>query len=720
MTSAHRSGGFNLRRSGRLSRVARERELRRQLQAAAVRSSAAVVIWLAAAAATWFDVLTVQSFVGISVSAVCLVLLNAPSLWVLKRSRTRGRLRAVSLAIHCLEIIGYTAIIHFSGGIEASTLTLIYAALIAYVGASSSRSQPFVVAGLSSVAFAFMVTAEHFGWLAHHSLLEAPPLPWRAQILVTSVAIGLLFVVASLTARASGQLWRSRARLRESESQFRTLVEHVPGLVYLAVPSSDPETSSREILFLGGRVEDLTGRSSSELVAERGTLLDLTHPDDRSGVGAKIDLAILDRTDYVVDYRLQHADGHWHWVEERGQGVYDDKGELLFVEAIVLGISERKSLEKETTLRRAVEQVAHEWQLTFDTVEAPMFILDSRGRIKRLNRAARNLSGRTFEQCHGRLLREVRKDEPWLAAEELVDEIVAARRSGTRHRMTSSGSRDWQLTATLSPRFAEERIVLIMQDATRVVELEESLRRGEKLAAMGTLVGGVAHEVRNPLFGVSATLDAMKAGFGDDEDLRPYLKGLRSQVDRMTDLMNGLLEYGRSAGVERSSVRLEEVISKAVADVRGYARELRVEVVEDLDLGDLELPLNREGLATLFSNLLSNALQHAPPGSRVRIEARCGAEGEERWAECVVTDCGSGFNGEALTRACEPFFSRRAGGMGLGLAIVERIVEDHGGKLAIANRREGGAKVTVRLPVGEADDVDRPAPSQRIRVGELS
>jgi len=651
-------------------------------------------MWLAAVAAVLFEIIPLSSFLGISAAVACLVLFNPPTLWVLKRLRSRSAVRSWSLTINFLEIVGYTSIIHFAGGIEAVFLTLIYAALIAYVGILGRKYLPFIVAGMCSLLFGAMVIAEQAGWLPHRSLLTVEPIPWRTQVEILLVSISLLFVVASLAARASALLWTSKKKLRASESQFRTLVENVPGLVYLAVPGASPE-----ILYLGGSVEEFTGLTANELMTDNRSLLELCHPDERSGVGSKIDLAILDRTDYVVTYRLRHANGDWRWIEERGQPVYDEKGSLIFLEGIILEIAERKSLEKETSVRQVIQQVAREWQLTFDSVESPIFVLDIRGRIKRLNRAARELSGLSFNECGGRLLREIRSSEPWLEAERLVSEVIASRAGSPLHRMVSSEARNWQLTATLSPRFAEERVILIMQDATRIVELEDSLRRGEKLAAIGALVGGVAHEVRNPLFGVSATIDAMRASFDDHEELYPYLEGLRSQVDRMADLMNSLLEYGRSARVERSVDRFEEVIAQAVADCRPLAEGLKVEVIQNLELDGLASRINRDGLVSLLSNILSNALQHSPPGSQVIVDAVVGGEGSERWVECVVSDSGSGFSAEALLRASEPFFSRRPGGMGLGLAIVERIAEDHGGKLVIVNRPEGGAEVKVRLPV---------------------
>jgi signal transduction histidine kinase len=100
----------------------------------------------------------------------------------------------------------------------------------------------------------------------------------------------------------------------------------------------------------------------------------------------------------------------------------------------------------------------------------------------------------------------------------------------------------------------------------------------------------------------------------------------------------------------------------------------------------------------VFRNLLENALHHAPSGSTVRLATRRTRDGGHEWWSFRVMDEGSGFDAETLSRAFEPFFTRREGGTGLGLSIVKRVVEEHGGSVEAANRPEGGARVTVRLP----------------------
>jgi signal transduction histidine kinase len=250
------------------------------------------------------------------------------------------------------------------------------------------------------------------------------------------------------------------------------------------------------------------------------------------------------------------------------------------------------------------------------------------------------------------------------------------------------------------------RVVELRRERDRaardVVALEESLRRREQMAAMGSLVAGVAHEVRNPLFGISSTVDALEARLGAPA-VAPHLETLRSQVGRLGKLMNDLLEYGRPPALERAPEQLAGVVEEASRACDHLARPagLRIETRERVPL-----PLvfvDRKRMVQVFQNLLENALRHTPRGGSVEVELELdGAEGA-RLVRATVRDQGQGFTADDLPHVFEPFFTRRHGGTGLGLSIVRRIVEQHGGHVEAHNGGAGGAEVVVMLPIREGD-----------------
>ncbi|MFY9269409.1 MAG: ATP-binding protein, partial [Candidatus Manganitrophaceae bacterium] len=228
--------------------------------------------------------------------------------------------------------------------------------------------------------------------------------------------------------------------------------------------------------------------------------------------------------------------------------------------------------------------------------------------------------------------------------------------------------------------------------------LQASLRRSETMSALGALVSGVSHEVRNPLFGITSTLDAMEARFREQKEYRPYLDVLREQSDRLSSLVQELLEYGKPLNPARVSGTLNEVISEAVRACALLARQRKVEIIDAIPMEMAPVLIDTPRLVQVFQNLLENAIQQVSPGGRVTLGAEEADQNGESWIQCTLQDTGPGFKPEDLPHIFEPFFTRRRGGTGLGLSIVQRIVEDHGGVVFAENHPEGGAVVTVRLP----------------------
>ncbi len=221
-------------------------------------------------------------------------------------------------------------------------------------------------------------------------------------------------------------------------------------------------------------------------------------------------------------------------------------------------------------------------------------------------------------------------------------------------------------------------------------------RRAEE--ALRALVGGVVHEIRNPVYGISINLDALDATFGEEPRTRPFVSALRESAARIQGLVNDLRDYGEPRTLTLEPTLVRSLIESAVRSCQALAESGGCRVRLDLEDEVLLLPLNPRRMHQVFRNLLENALQHAPRRSTVDVAARRTPVDGHEWWTFAVTDEGKGFDSEALSRAFEPFFTRRESGTGLGLSIVKRVVEEHGGTVEAANRPEGGARITIRLP----------------------
>lgn len=454
--------------------------------------------------------------------------------------------------------------------------------------------------------------------------------------------------------------------------------------------------------FVSPPVERLVGYAPEELVGRPELWLEAVHPDDRVRVRATLREARWEGVRRTFEYRVwDRTTGRYRWVEESVVPDAAGAAGLPGLFGTIRDVTERKRAEREKLdLQERVRRVALEWRQTFDSIELPIFLLRWDGRVRRLNRAALHLVEAGFPEVLNRPLRDLGEGEPWRVAGKLLERARHGGRS-VFDEVRDEAQRTWQisLTPSASDEGSSRWLIAIFRDLTELYRLQESLRLNETMSAMGALVGRVAHEVRNPLFGISAVVDALQAEHGSDPELDEYLVILRSELDRMSRLMEDLLDYGRPVALQLTRGSLAEVLASAVQACRAEARcrEVAIETRIPPDLPPIPLDANR--LEQVFKNLVENALQHSPAGATMRIAADV-VQGDET-VVVVVADRGPGFRPEDLHRAAEPFFSRRPGGTGLGLWIVQRILAEHGGRLSLANGPEGGAVVRVRLPLEE-------------------
>ena len=374
-----------------------------------------------------------------------------------------------------------------------------------------------------------------------------------------------------------------------------------------------------------------------------------------------------------------------------------DRDGEAFIVGTGIDITDRQRAQEEREhLQQIVEQSATAWRQTFDSVQTPIIIANQDGVIRRLNQAAAALAGEDATAIAGRSVAAV-GGPPWTVAAELI----AAFGDGRSSAEARDGlGRVWDITVSSLALAGDDRpLIVVFWEITGIVALQESLRRSERMSAMGALVAGVAHEVRNPLFGMSALLDAYAEELNRNE-LAEFSDGLRQQVVRLTHLMRELLEFGRPVALALVPGALHDVVEDAINGRARAAAEANVVLHNAVPANLPAMPMDYGRLRQVFENLIDNALQHAPAVRHVTVTARQLLHAGQPSIEFAVEDDGAGFFPEDLSAVFEPFFTRRERGTGLGLSIVQRIVvEEHAGQVRAGNREGGGAVITAVLPV---------------------
>ncbi|MBK7349137.1 MAG: PAS domain S-box protein [Gemmatimonadetes bacterium] len=336
----------------------------------------------------------------------------------------------------------------------------------------------------------------------------------------------------------------------------------------------------------------------------------------------------------------------------------------------------------------------------FEQVGAVQLLLDpEQGVIVDANPAAAAFYGYPRETLRGMSVTRIETlPEEEVRQALLLAALVGGHYRGFPHRLASGDLRLVEIYA--GPCHLDGRTLLyeIIHDVTEQIQLERARAEVEAGAQrLGAVAVGVAHEVRNPLFGISSTLDAFRARFGERPEFQPYLEVLGEQVERLSRLMRDLLEYGKPARTERVPGDLARVVTQALGGCRPVAEQHGVRLARTGPATGPAVRMDAARLQQLLQNLVENGVQHSPKDGQVLVAVEVRREAGE--VTLTVSDEGPGFRAEDLPRVFEPFFTRRQGGTGLGLAIAQRVVAEHEGRLTAANGPAGGAHLTVTLPL---------------------
>jgi PAS domain S-box-containing protein len=371
-------------------------------------------------------------------------------------------------------------------------------------------------------------------------------------------------------------------------------------------------------------------------------------------------------------------------------------------------IAAAEDLSDADRLRREARRAREHLAKVLRSVDDAILTLDADGRINSTNEAVVRILGYSDGELIG-------KDIFWLCA----DERAQKRARDIRPELRSAGFAEMEIWLRRKDgnKFAADVSALLLADEQeraagvlwRVHDTTER-RRGdaerkrlrarllhtERLSALGEMAARIAHEVRNPLVSIGAAAQVVAEELGETSPVMPEVRAIVREVKRLDGIVTDFLRFARPRRVERKSVDLGPVVNESVELVRMKAEEHPLSVMIDGGDSGLWARCDPDGVKQVLLNVLLNAVEASPPAGSVEIEARVIGDA----IELSVADRGPGVAASARSRVFDPFFSTKTRGTGLGLAVSKQIIDEHGGRIRLLNRRGGGTRVVIELPIG--------------------
>ncbi|MBM3238443.1 PAS domain S-box protein [Candidatus Poribacteria bacterium] len=312
------------------------------------------------------------------------------------------------------------------------------------------------------------------------------------------------------------------------------------------------------------------------------------------------------------------------------------------------------------------------------------------------NQAAEKLFLREAEHAIGQSIATLKGDFLSLCKQTLSEKQGISNQEMRYQRVAGNA-----LILTVSTSLTEteggeiDSVVAVIKDLTEQKKLEAAARRKEKLTAMGELASGVAHEIRNPLNTIGIIAQRLKREFAvNDGEYDSLLKIVRGEVSRMNQIIEQFLRFARPAGLQLESTNMTEFLNEVILQIKSQVEDKGIQL-EELIEALPEIKIDKAQMKQALLNLILNAIEATAPGGKISISAYAVAQ-EVR---LEIADTGVGIPEENLAKIFDLYFTTKDTGMGLGLALVNRIIVEHGGRIEVSSQEGKGTTCILSLPV---------------------
>jgi two-component system NtrC family sensor kinase len=491
-------------------------------------------------------------------------------------------------------------------------------------------------------------------------------------------------------------LARDVSALRRNETRFTELFETLQEGIYITTPDG-------RILDANPALVRMLGYDSKEDLLKRQVPEILLDPAERR---ALMQQAAAQPMVAGREVTLLRKDGASIVCLNTVASVRDNAGKVVRYQGAVMDITERREIE-----RRLRQQQEFARRLV-DNFPDMILVLDTNSQYTFVSPRSREVLGYEPQEIAALGFGHCVHPEDMPSVRVLYDDIVAAKRTYESLEVRARRKQgDWRrILFNFSPLADEsgniEGVVLSGRDVTDLKRLEEQLIQAEKLAAMGQMLAGVAHELNNPLTAVLGVTELLRERAGHDESFMRQLDLTHRQARRAARIVQNLLEFSRPGSAQKKLLDVNNLIERTLQLHEHSLRRNNIEVDFRPDTGLPGIMGDANQLIQVFLNLVTNAEQAIREVRESgRLTIRQGRSGDR--ISITFQDDGVGIRPEALPRIFDPFYTtkRPGGGTGLGLSICMSIVREHGGLIEAEALPAGGSAFTVTLPPAPAEKV---------------
>lgn len=384
-----------------------------------------------------------------------------------------------------------------------------------------------------------------------------------------------------------------------------------------------------------------------------------------------------------------------------------DTATFLLVAILAGSLAERYYAMHQTVeeQRRDLSDLQAFKDLIFESMGSGLVGMDLERRITAMNRAAEDITGYEAAEAVGRRWESVFGHG--ISTEEIDRATRVEGRRVQRHetRLRRRDGREVPLGISFWPLRSGQGelagIIGVFQDLSGIKQMEAQMRQADRLATIGRLAANIAHELRNPLASVSGAIEVLTRQLPPDPTRERLVEIVLRESDRLNQIIKDFLQYARPAPLHPLPVNVGEILDEVLVLLEHRSLPPTFKVIREYEPGISAL-VDPQQFRQAVWNLCLNALEAMPEGGELRVGAGVVTQANSRRLKLWIADSGDGIDADSLPHIFEPFFSTKPEGSGMGLALVHRVVQDHGGDIEVRSYPGAGTTFTLRLPLTQS------------------